>query len=157
MYLLVRQVSSGNCSWKQNFTILSLYKPWRRVEEWRYISTVCNLTLGGNCQLHASAALAPVPIHYENGWAVQPVPIIQKPKKNSHTENRTKISQLPILEHAGAMLTALFNLPEYHKTWRIYWFCQTDIPFWHQSVLTWVTSLYVIFKLSNNPWQNRML
>jgi len=49
------------------------------------------------------------------------------------------------------MLAALFNLPEYHKAWRIYWFCQIDIPFWHQFVLKWITNLDVTFKLSNNP------
>jgi hypothetical protein len=155
----LRQVSSGNGSWKQNFTKedvkLSLYKPRRRVGEWRYISTVCNLTLGGSGQLHASAALAPVPIHYETGWAVEPVPILQKPVKFPILRIEPKFLRCPS-RSLVTILTALFNLPEYHKTWRIYWFCQIEIPFWHQSVLTWVTSLDVTFKLSNNHWQNRM-
>jgi hypothetical protein len=50
------------------------------------------------------------------------------------------------------MLTALFNIPEHHKTRLIYWFCRIEFPFWHQFVLTWVTSLDVTFKLLNNPW-----
>lgn len=157
MYL--RQLSSGNRSRKQNFTKedfkLFLYKP-RREGEWRYISTVCNFTLGGSGQHHASATLAPVPIDYETGWAVQPVPIIHKPEEFSLLRIEPKFLRCPS-RSLVTMLTTLFNLPDYNKTWRIYWFCQIDIPFWHQSVLTWVTSLDVTFKLSNKPWQIRML
>ena len=75
---------------------------------------VCNLTLGGSGQLHASTALAPVPIHYETVWAVQPVPITQKPEKFPILRIEPKFLRYPS-RSLVTMLTALFNLPEYHK------------------------------------------
>jgi hypothetical protein len=137
------QVSCGYLSWKQNYTKqyvqLCLYKPWRRVGRRCISPKCCNLTLDGSGQLHPFVALAAVPQHYDIGWAVQPVQFMQKTEILPIRRIEPKVLGCTA-RSLVTVLTALFKLPDYYKTWRIYWFCLSVIPFWHQSVLTWVTS-----------------